>query len=151
MKNVLFTIVLGLLGTGLFSQESLLADNLGANGNDIVQLTTKTFKEKVFDYETDTEWKYKGELPAIVDFYADWCKPCKIIAPILEELAKEYKGKIIIYKVNVDNEKELAGAFQTQSIPSILFIPKEGQPQMAKGALPKETFVKAINEVLKVE
>lgn len=151
MKNLLITIVISLAGIGLFAQDNLLADNLMATGNDVVQLTTKTFKEMVFDYETNTEWKYKGELPAIVDFYADWCKPCKIIAPILEELAIEYKGKIIIYKVNVDNEKELAGVFQTQSIPSILFIPKVGEPQMAKGALPKETFVKAINEVLKVE
>ena len=151
MKNLLFTLIISFAGTGLFAQESMLADNLTSTGNDVVQITTKDFKEKIFDYETNTEWKYKGELPAIVDFYADWCKPCKIIAPILEELAIEYKGKIIIYKVNVDNEKELAGVFQTQSIPSILFIPKVGEPQMAKGALPKETFVKAINEVLKVK
>ena len=151
MKNIILTIALSISTLTLFSQENLLADNLSVQGNKIEHLTTKTFKEKVFDYEKSTEWKYKGELPAIVDFYADWCRPCKMIAPILEELAKEYEGKIVVYKVNVDNEKELAGVFQTQSIPSILFIPKEGQPQMAKGALPKETFVKAINDVLKVK
>ena len=151
MKNLLFTIIISLAGIGLFAQDNLIADNLKATGKDVVQLTTKDFKEKVFDYEASSDWKYKGDLPAIVDFYADWCKPCKMIAPILEELAVEYKGKIIIYKVDVDDEKELAGVFQTQSIPSILFIPKEGQPQMAKGALPKETFVKAINDVLKVK
>jgi thioredoxin len=117
----------------------------------IEKLTTATFKTKVFDYEKSQDWKYQGELPAIVDFYADWCGPCKMIAPILAELQKEYEGKIIIYKVDVDDEKELAQVFQTQSIPAILFIPKEGQPQMAKGALPKESFVKAIEDVLKVK
>ncbi|MEA3444167.1 MAG: thioredoxin [Bacteroidota bacterium] len=151
MKHLFITLILSIAGTVLFSQQTLVADNLKAGGKGIEHLTTKSFKEKVFNYDTSTEWKYKGELPAIIDFYADWCKPCKMIAPILEELAEEYKGKIVIYKVDVDDEKELAGAFQTQSIPSILFIPKEGQPQMAKGALPKETFVKAINEVLKVK
>jgi thioredoxin len=117
----------------------------------IEKLTAKTFKEKVFDYEKSTEWKYKGQLPAIIDFYADWCGPCKMIAPILDQLSKDYAGKIVIYKVDVDVERELASVFQTQSIPSILFIPKTGQPQMAKGALPKETFEKAILEVLKVK
>ncbi len=151
MKNIILLVVLSFAGTVLFAQESLLADNLKTTGNGIENLTTKSFKEKIFNYEADSDWKYKGELPAIVDFYADWCRPCKIIAPILEELAEEYKGKIVIYKVDVDDEKELASVFQTQSIPSILFIPKEGQPQMAKGALPKETFVKAINDVLKVQ
>jgi thioredoxin 1 len=117
----------------------------------IEKLTAKTFKEKVFDYEKSSEWKYKGQLPAIIDFYADWCGPCKMIAPILDQLSKDYEGKIVIYKVDVDVERELASVFQTQSIPSILFIPKTGQPQMAKGALPKETFEKAILEVLKVK
>ncbi len=119
-------------------------------GQKIIKVTTAEFKAQIFDYENETEWKYKGELPAIIDFYADWCAPCKMIAPTLEELQKEYKGQIQIYKVDVDKEQELAQVFQTQSIPSILFIPKTGQPQMAKGALPKETFVQAIADVLKV-
>jgi thioredoxin 1 len=115
------------------------------------QLTAETFRQKVFNYETSRDWKYEGELPCIVDFYADWCGPCKMVAPILEELADEYAGKVNIYKVNTEDQRELAGIFGIQSIPSLLFIPKEGQPQMAMGALPKETFIKAFREVLKVE
>jgi thioredoxin len=111
-------------------------------------LTKATFLEKVFDYEKNNEWKYEGDLPCIIDFYADWCGPCKMIAPILEELSKEYEGKIKIYKVDTEQERELAAAFGIRSIPSILFCPKDGQPQMAMGALPKATFVKAINEIL---
>jgi len=114
-------------------------------------LTSGTFKEKVFDFEKNSEWKFAGELPCIIDFYADWCGPCKMVSPILEELSNDYKGKLNVYKVNTDEEQEVAGAFGIQSIPSILFIPKEGQPQMAVGAMPKEGFVKAIQTVLKVE
>jgi len=117
----------------------------------VEHLTTATFKEKVFNYETNTEWKFEGTRPAMVDFYADWCGPCKMVAPILEELSKEYDGKIDIYKVNTDQERELSSAFGIQSIPSLLFIPVGAQPQMAMGALPKESFKKAISEVLHVE
>jgi thioredoxin len=111
-------------------------------------LTKQTFFEKVFNWEKNKEWKFEGELPCIIDFYADWCQPCKIVAPILEELAEEYKGKINIYKVDTEAEVELAGAFGIRSIPSMLFCPKDGQPQMAVGALPKETLIQAINDVL---
>jgi thioredoxin 1 len=114
----------------------------------VVHLTAKDFKEKVFNYETSKEWKYEGSLPAIVDFYADWCQPCKMIAPVLEELASEYAGKIMVYKVNTENEQELASVFGIQSIPTLLFIPKEGQPQSAMGALPKNTFEKVIKDIL---
>ena len=113
-------------------------------------LTNETFKEKVFNYEANKDWKFEGEIPAIIDFYADWCAPCKTVAPILEELQAEYGDKLNIYKVNTEEQKELAGVFGIQSIPSLLFIPKEGQPQMAMGALPKETFKQAISEVLSV-
>ena len=111
-------------------------------------LTKQTFFEKVFNWEKNQDWKFEGELPCIIDFYADWCQPCKIVAPILEELAEEYKGKINIYKVDTEAEVELAGAFGIRSIPSMLFCPKDGQPQMAVGALPKETLIQAINDVL---
>ena len=114
-------------------------------------LTKETFKEKVFDFEQNNDWKFEGDKPAIIDFYADWCQPCKIIAPILEELESEYEGKLDIFKVDTEDQQELAAMFGIQSIPSTLFIPKEGQPQMAQGALPKDTFKKAINEVLLVE
>ncbi len=111
-------------------------------------LTKQTFFEKVFNYEQNKEWKFEGKLPCIIDFYADWCQPCKIVAPILEELAVEFEGKINIYKVNTEQETELAAAFGIRSIPSMLFCPKDGQPQMAVGALPKETLIQAINDVL---
>ena len=111
----------------------------------------ESFKEKVFDFEADTEWNYKGELPAIIDFYADWCGPCRRIAPIMEELAEEYEGKVNIYKIDTEDQKQLAGMFGIRSIPAILFIPMEGQPQMTTGASPKAEFVKKINEILKVE
>lgn len=117
----------------------------------IEHLTKETFKEKVFDYENEREWKFKGARPALIDFYADWCAPCRMVAPILEELAKEYEGKVDIYKVNTEEEYELASVFGIRSIPSLLFIPKEGEPQMALGALPKETFKRAFKEVLNVE
>ncbi len=111
-------------------------------------LTKQTFLEKVFNYEQNQEWKFEGNLPCLIDFYADWCGPCKMVAPILEELSKEFDGKINIYKVNTEVEQELAAAFGIQSIPSLLFCPKEGKPQMAMGALPKQAMTDAINEVL---
>ena len=114
-------------------------------------LTKETFKEKVFNYEASKEWKFEGKNPCIIDFYADWCGPCKMVAPVLEELAEEYKGKVDIYKVNTEQQQELAAAFGIRSIPSILFCPKDAEPQMSMGALPKEAFVKAIEDVFKVK
>ena len=114
-------------------------------------LTKETFKEKVFNFEVNKEWKYEGSKPCLIDFYANWCGPCKMVAPILEELQREYGESIVIYKVNTEDEQELAGMFGIQSIPSLLFVPQDGQPQMAMGALPKPTFEKAIADVLKVE
>lgn len=111
-------------------------------------LTKETFLQKVFDYENKEEWEYQGELPAIIDFYADWCGPCKIVSPILEELAEEYKDKIVVYKVDTEVEQELAAVFGIRSIPSILFVPKNDKPQMAVGALPKETFKQIIEDIL---
>lgn len=113
-----------------------------------IKLTTSEFKEKVFDYENETDWKYSGELPAIVDFYADWCGPCKMVAPVLEELAKEYEGKIVIYKVDTEKEYELASVFGIQSIPTFLFINSEGKPTLQPGAFPKKVFKQVIEEHL---
>jgi thioredoxin len=117
----------------------------------IEYLTQETFKTKVFNFEQNTEWKFEGEIPCIIDFYADWCGPCKMVAPILEELATEYDGKLNIYKVDTEDQRELSAMFGIQSIPSLLFVPKEGQPQMAQGALPKDSFRKAFKEVFNVE
>ena len=122
------------------------------NKNKMVEhLTKTTFLNKVFNYEKNKEWKFEGEKPCIIDFYADWCGPCKIVAPVLEELAKDFVGKIDVFKVNTEEEQELASAFGIKSIPSFLFVPSDGQPQMAMGALPKETFIKAFKDVLGVE
>ncbi|MDC7232651.1 MAG: thioredoxin [Spirochaetales bacterium] len=114
-------------------------------------LTKQEFLDNVFDFENEKEWKFKGELPCIIDFYADWCGPCKMVAPVLEELSEEFAGKMNVYKIDTEAEQELAGAFGIQSIPSILFIPKEGKPQMAQGALPKDSFLSAMKDVLNVE
>ena len=113
-------------------------------------LTLESFKQKVFNWEDNKDWKYEGTKPCLIDFYANWCGPCKMVAPVLEELQKEYGDKLVIYKVNTEEQQELAGLFGIQSIPSLLFVPLEGQPQMAMGALPKSTFEQAIADVLKV-
>mgnify|MGYP000367841557 CR=1 FL=1 len=117
----------------------------------VEHLTKETFKEKIFDFEQHQEWKFAGDKPAIIDFYADWCQPCKIVSPILEEISNEYEGKLDVFKIDTEDQQELAAMFGIKSIPSILFIPKDEQPQMAQGALPRETIEKAISDVLKVE
>jgi thioredoxin len=115
----------------------------------VVVLNKADFLQKIYNYEKNrTEWVYEGNTPAIIDFYADWCGPCKMVAPILKDLAKEYKGKILIYKINTDKERELATAFGISSIPTYLLIPTKGEPQMARGAMPRESFVQIINEFL---
>ena len=112
------------------------------------QLTKETFLEKVFNYEQNKDWKFNGELPCLIDFYADWCGPCKMVAPVLEELSEEFAGKINIYKIDTEAQQELAAAFGIKSIPSLLFCPKDDKPQMAQGALPKPALIEAINNVL---
>ena len=116
----------------------------------VVYLTTQMFVDQIFDYKANPQkWNYKGDKPAIIDFYADWCGPCKRVAPVMEELANEYDGQINIYKIDTDKEKELAGqVFGIRSIPSILFIPVEGQPMMYTGAHPKQYYINLINENL---
>jgi thioredoxin 1 len=115
-----------------------------------IKLTTEDFKKKVFDYTANEEWKYEGTLPAIIDFYADWCGPCKMVAPILEELSKKYEGRLIIYKVDTEVESELAAVFGIRSIPTFLFIPFEGAPMLQPGAFPRNVFEKVIEEHLLV-
>lgn len=114
-------------------------------------LTLETFKEKVCEcgigQEGQGDWDFKGDKPAVIDFYADWCGPCKMVAPVLEELAKEYEGKVDIYKIDTEDQPELAGMFGVSSIPSLLFVPMEGKPQMAQGALPKAAFQKAFTDI----
>lgn len=114
-----------------------------------IQLTKNDFLTKITNYEENpTEWNYLGDKPALIDFYADWCGPCKMIAPVLEELAAEYSNDIYIYKINTEVEQELSAAFGIQSIPTLLFIPMEGSPHMAQGAIPKNQLKQAIDELL---
>lgn len=141
MKKGLFLIVLMFCSTTLFSQEPAKVV--------VKHLTKAEFLEKVWNYEKNPkEWKYEGDKPCIIDFYTTWCGPCKRLSPILEELAKEYDGKIIVYKVNTEVERELASVFQVRSIPTLLFCPLKDNPQINVGALPKEQLVEAINKVL---
>ena len=133
----------------------ILATAFTANAQDkkdeskVKQLTYKEFLKKVWNMENNPNtFIYKGKLPAVIDFYADWCGPCRRVAPIMEKLAEEYDGKLLVYKVNVDQEKDLATAFQVKSIPMVLFIPLEGRPMMQVGALPEEGYRKVIEEQL---
>jgi thioredoxin 1 len=111
-------------------------------------LNKHTFRDKVFNYEKNKEWKYEGTLPALVDFWAPWCGPCRLVGPVIDELSKEYAGKVSFYKVNTEEEQELAGMFGIQSIPSLLFIPMGGEPKMAMGALPKKELKRIIESDL---
>lgn len=122
------------------SEESVSAD--------IQELTTDGFYKSIADYEVNKEWKYKGTLPAIIDFYATWCPPCRQLSPLVDEVAKEYKGKIIVYRINIDKEKALVNKLGITNIPTLLYIPSTGQPKVTLGYIPKEKLLKTINEVL---
>lgn len=127
---------------------ALLLSVLSISAQEVVVMDRQMFIDRVFDYNQSQEWNYKGSLPAIIDFYADWCGPCRRTAPIMKELAKEYAGRLIIYKVNVDKEQELAALFRATSIPLFVLIPRQGQPQLIQGAAGKDVYKKAIEEFL---
>ena len=153
MKNLTLFLVLTLFATSCGGQQKQNAKEKEVTTKEktmkTIKLNKADFLAKVVNYETTpNEWKYLGDKPAIIDFYADWCGPCRMVAPVLEELAEEYGDKIYIYKVDTEKEQELAGIFGIRSIPSILFIPMTGQPQMTQGALPKTELKKAIEEIL---
>ncbi len=114
----------------------------------VQQLTDESFKKLIFNYDKNTDWKYEGTKPAIIDFYADWCAPCRQLSPLVEEVAKEYSGKINVYKVDTQKEAVLAQNMGITSLPTLLFIPENGKPQFTIGLIPKETLVKAVNEIL---
>ncbi len=116
----------------------------------VQHLTKQDFLDKIFNFETEQEWNYSGDAPAVIDFYADWCGPCKVLSPVIEELSEEYDGAINFYKVDTEAEQELAAVFGIRSIPSMLFIPSDEKPQMATGALPKDQLKNVIGDVLKV-
>lgn len=130
-------------------QDDSKNNNKTENKMNTIELTKEEFLKRVVNYEINpTEWKYLGDKPCIIDFYASWCGPCKQIAPVLEELSKEYEGQIYIYKIDTEKETDLASTFGIQSIPTLLFCPKDGKPQMIQGSMPKASLKEAIEEVL---
>jgi len=153
MKRILSMLLLALSGSFLL-QANLPTDQATVVVSKPIHLTKAEFKKRVMDYDKNKEWVYRGDKPAIIDFYADWCGPCRKVAPALEELAKEYAGKVYIYKVNVDQERELAGLFGVRNIPTYLIIPMKGKPELSSGASAshvenKARFKKVIDDLLK--
>ena len=143
MKKILASLIV------FIALVSTLSAQTQKEESSVIQMNKQMFLDKVFDYTTGaTEWKYLGNKPCVIDFYATWCGPCRMVAPILKDLAKEYGDKIVIYKVDTDKEKELSMAMGIQSLPTIVFIPQTGQPQVIVGAADKATFKRAIDEVL---
>ena len=148
-KVVVFTSVFLIGSVHVFAQQTQKSGaSVSGEEGKVIHLTKSDFLKKVFNYETSKEWKYVGDKPCLLDFYASWCGPCRMISPFLDQLAEEYKGKIYIYKINTDQERELAATFGASSIPLLIFIPMNGQPQASRGALPKEDIKKAIDTVL---
>lgn len=152
MKKILWsiTLVLATMTTAYaFDEKTETTEtNQNTKNGEVIVMNKQLFISNVFDYEKSNEWKYKGNKPAIIDLYADWCGPCRTVAPIMKELAKEYSDKIVIYKVNVDKERELAALFNATSIPLFVFIPMNGEPQLFRGAADKATYKKAIDSFL---
>lgn len=151
MKKGLTVVVFALASMMAYATnggDKVNQDSKEAAKGEVIVMNKDMFIKDVFDYQTSKEWKYKGDKPAIIDLYADWCGPCRMTAPIMKALAKEYAGKIVIYKVNVDKEKELAALFDASSIPLFVFIPMKGEPQLFRGAADKATYKKAIDEFL---
>ena len=132
----------------VFLQILLCSVSLLVSAEDVVYLTTDQFRARVFDYKTDKEWKYRGDQPCIIYFYTTWCGPCKRLAPIMDELSQTYCGQVTFYKSDTELERELAYVFGINSIPQVLYIPKEGKPMMLKGLYPKEEIVRIIEEFL---
>lgn len=153
MKRVFFLslIALTLLLQNCKADNPKSSTDSNSKGSTIVHLSNAEFKKMIFNYEVNKEWKYEGQLPAIIDFYADWCAPCRQLSPIVEEIAKEYNGKIVVYKVDTVKEQMLAQNLGITGLPTLLFIPAKGKPQMSMGLLPKEDLVKVVNEVLLIK
>ncbi len=137
-----------LLITIIISAKPGKKSTVNENNSNVVQLTNDTFKKSVFNYDKNKEWKYEGTQPALIDFYATWCGPCNRMSPIVEQVAKEYSGKIVVYKVDTDKETRLAQSMGISSLPTLIFIPVNGQPRASIGLITKESLVKAVNEVL---
>lgn len=149
MKKGLACLILAVGFMGQLHAQTPEQGKADKNEGKVIQMDQQMFLNQVFDYTTgSTDWKYKGEKPAVIDFYATWCGPCRMVAPLLKSLAEEYKDQIVVYKVDTDKEKELSAAMGIQSLPTIVFIPQTGQPQVIVGAADKATFKRAVEEVL---
>jgi thioredoxin 1 len=153
MKRFFFVTIIGvsLLLQNCKAENPKSSIDSNSKGIAIIHLTNAEFKKMIFNYESNKEWKYEGQLPAIVDFYADWCAPCRQLSPIVEEIAKEYNGKIVVYKVDTVKEQILAQNLGITGLPTLLFIPAKGKPQVSMGLLPKADLVKAVNEILLIK
>jgi len=148
---LLLIIIIPLAFSECKAENPVIPEIIAEPEKSVIQLTNETFKKLIFNYETGSEWKFAGNKPAIIDFYADWCAPCRQLSPLVEEIAKEYSDKINVYKVDTEKERILTQKLGITGLPTLVFIPEKGKPQIAVGALPKETLVKAINEVLLVK
>jgi thioredoxin len=153
MKKKIFLsiVVASLFFINCRSENPASADSKAVAGSPVVMLNNESFKKLVFNYEVNKEWKYEGDMPAIIDFYADWCAPCRQLSPLVDEIAKEYAGKIVVYKVDTEKERALSQSIGITGLPTLLFIPAKGKPQVSMGLLPKESLVKAVNEILLVK
>ena len=155
MRTVILSLTLGfsllLSDCSAGNPDKTKASSNTSKSEAVIVMTNEIFKQKVFNYEVNKQWKFEGNLPVIIDFYATWCGPCRQLSPRVEEIAKEYAGKLVVYKVDTDKEQELAQSMGISSLPTLLFIPVKGQPQASMGAVPKETLVKAINDILLVK
>ena len=159
MKKILFitAAIISILLTDCNAQKKepaqagnteLKADAIIDNSSAPIHINTADFKQRIFNYDVDKTWKYLGTKPCIIDIYADWCPPCRVLSPVMEEVAKEFAGKVLIYKINADKEKELMGYLGITSLPTLIFCPKEGQPQASLGAMPKADVEKLVNSLL---
>ncbi|MCK9414345.1 MAG: thioredoxin domain-containing protein [Prolixibacteraceae bacterium] len=153
MKIISTTMLIGLMMffTNCHGGNPVKTNSSSGTSGNVIVLTNETFKQKVFNYSLNKEWKYEGTLPAIIDFYADWCGPCRRLSPMVEELAKKYDGKIIVYKVDTDAQQILAQSMGISSLPTLLFVPVKGQPRSTVGLVPNETLERAVHEILQVK
>jgi thioredoxin len=153
MKRLFYTsiLIISLIFVNCTSGKTENKNSASVSSTGVVQqLTSGEFRQVIYNYDTNPEWKFEGTMPVIIDFYADWCPPCRQLSPLVEEIAKEYNGKIVVYKVDTDKEKELAQKLGITSLPTLLYIPAKGKPQVTLGYIPKESIVKTINEVLSI-
>jgi len=150
MKKIYFItlISISILFSNCTAGNSEDKTKVASSGKEVKQMTTEAFKKLVFNYDVNKEWKYEGNMPAIIDFYADWCPPCRQLSPLVEEIAGEYQGKIVVYRVNTDQEKMLTQSLGIANLPTVLYIPLKGKPQVTLGYIPKDEIVKTINAVL---